>query len=247
MDVDGHLVELREQGYCVLKGLLSVESVEDARRAFWSVLTDYLAAHSDTSNHGPHRHFVAMPFEPPVFAPEFFFDPKVLRIVRGVLDERMVADQWGCDVPVLGSEFQEAHVDYARPLFPEAPDLRLPWYMVVVSFGLARIDEEDGAIEIAAGTHSMMRAEAERAVACGEIPLRAVPLEVGDMLIRHPWKFHRGTPNRTKTPRALVTIRYVRRWYEDRSREALAIPLKVWESLAAEQRTLLRFRVEDDR
>ncbi|HUJ24146.1 MAG TPA: hypothetical protein VLX58_21570, partial [Bryobacteraceae bacterium] len=64
-----------------------------------------------------------MPFEPPCFAPEFFFDPEVLAIVRGVMGGRVVADQWGCDVPVRGSEYQEVHVDYRRPLFEEVPDL----------------------------------------------------------------------------------------------------------------------------
>jgi hypothetical protein len=48
----------------------------------------------------------------------FFFDPGVLRIVRGVMD-----DQWGCDTPVRGSETQNAHIDYQRPRFAEAPEL----------------------------------------------------------------------------------------------------------------------------
>jgi hypothetical protein len=66
-----------------------------------------------------------MPFDPPCFAPDFFFDDGVLRIVQGAMDERVVADQWGCDVPLSGSQKQEAHVDYQRPLFAEVPDL--PW------------------------------------------------------------------------------------------------------------------------
>ncbi len=36
-----------------------------------------------------------------------------------------------------------------------------------------------------------------------------VTLEVGDVLIRHPWALHRGTPNLTDAPRALLTIRYI--------------------------------------
>jgi hypothetical protein len=58
----------------------------------------------------------------------------------------------------------------------------------------------------------MPRAEALQAVKSGEIGLESVPLEIGDVLIRHPWALHRGTPNMTDTPRALVTVRYVRRW-----------------------------------
>ena len=133
-----------------------------------------------------------MPFDRPCFAPEFFFDAAVLEIVHSLMGERVVADQWGCDVPVLGSVQQEAHADYQRPLFAELPDLSLPFYMLVVSFGLGQIKLANGPIEIAPGTHRMFRAEAMRAVRSGEMVMEVVPLEMGDVLIRHPWALHRG-------------------------------------------------------
>jgi hypothetical protein len=68
------------------------------------------------------RYFLPTPFAPPCFTPQIFFDPNVLGIVRGLMDDRVVADQWGCDVPLRGSEYQGVHVDYQRPLFPESPD-----------------------------------------------------------------------------------------------------------------------------
>jgi ectoine hydroxylase-related dioxygenase (phytanoyl-CoA dioxygenase family) len=182
-----------------------------------------------------------MPFESPIFAPEFFFDDAVLAIVRGLMDDRVVADQWGCDVPLHGSEHQGVHVDYQHPLFPEAPDLVLPAYALVVSFGLIKIAKEHGPIEIAPGTHRMTRVGALRAVEAGEIEMQPVPLEIGDVLIRHPWALHRGTPNTTDVPRALATIRYVRRWYSDRSRDVECLPRATWESLTTEQQETMRF------
>lgn len=187
-----------------------------------------------------HRHFLPMPFTPPCFAPEFFFDAEVLCVVRSALGDRVVADQWGCDVPLQGSEYQGVHADYQRPLFEETPDLSLPPYMLVVSFGLVPITLANGPIEIAPGTHRLSRADARRAVDAGEIALRPVPLEIGDVLIRHPWALHRGTPNTTETPRALCTIRYVRRWYADASREVESIPRAVWETLTFEERSMVR-------
>ena len=157
------------------------------------------------------------------------------------MDDRIVADQWGCDVPVLGSEYQAWHVDYQRPLFPEEPDLLLPPYAVVVSFGLVRITAERGPLQIAEGTHRMTRADAHAAIKNGTVPLTAVTLEVGDVLLRHPWALHRGTPNTTEVPRALATIRYVRRWYADGSRDVQAIPAEVWETLDPEQQRMMRF------
>jgi hypothetical protein len=234
--------EVRERGFCVLREHFDPLAVEACRRAFWPHLLAYLDS-GHASNRGPHRHFLALPFESPIFAPQFFFDDAVLSIVRGLMDDRIVADQWGCDAPLRGSEYQGLHVDYRRPLFPEAPDLPLPPYAIVVSFGLVRIGTEDGPIEIAPGTHSMTTADGLSAVQAGEIGLQALPLEIGDVLIRHPWALHRGTPNTTDAPRALATIRYTRSWYADASRDVQAIPRATWESLTSEQRGMLRFPV----
>jgi ectoine hydroxylase-related dioxygenase (phytanoyl-CoA dioxygenase family) len=236
--------ELQENGYCVLKAHFARSLIDSCREAFWPILLAYLEAHGHEPNRGLNRHFLPMPFEPPCFAPAFFFDAEVLSIVRGAMDDRIVADQWGCDVALPGSDYQGIHADYQRPLFGEEPDLLLPAYMYVVSFGLLGISTEHGAIEIAPGTHRMARKEAMRAIEAAEIEMRPVPLEIGDVLIRHPWALHRGTPNRSETPRAIVTVRYVRRWYADESREVNSIPRTVWESLTPEQRSVMRFPVE---
>jgi hypothetical protein len=45
-------------------------------------------------------------------------------------------------------------------------------------------------------------------------------------------------------PRALASIRYLRRWYADGSREVNAVPRAAWESVTEAQRTLMRFRIE---
>jgi hypothetical protein len=235
--------EIQDRGYCVLSSHLPHGPIDDCREAFWPVLLRHLNAHSHEPNRGPGRHFLPMPFEPPCYASEFFFDPDVLSIVRGLMDERVVADHWGCDVPVRGSVYQESHEDYRRPLFEEAPDLQLPTYILAVSFGLVRIAAENGPIEIAPGTHRMSRAEARRAIRSGEIGLHPVPLEIGDVLIRHPWTLHRGTPNITDTPRALVTVRYVRRWYTDDSRDVNSIGHATWRALTSAQQQLMRFPV----
>lgn len=237
------IAELEVKGFCVLSKQFSMLLIAACREAFLPVLLEYLKAHREEPNRGSHRHFLPMPFQYPCFTPEFFFDPGVLAVIHGVMGERVVADQWGCDVPLRGSENQEAHVDYQRPLFAEAPNLLLPPYMLVVSFSLARITDANGPIQIAPGTHRMTREDGLRAVRAAEIEMQSVPLEPGDVLIRHPWALHRGTRNTTDVPRALVSIRYVRRWYSDNSREVNSIPLAVWRSLTPEQQNVMRFPV----
>ena len=236
------LHEIGQQGYGVLRGHFPSHLVEACHEAFRPRLFAYLGGGPEPSR-DPHRYYVPMPFEPPCFTPEFFFDTLVLAIVRGLMDDRIVADQWGCEIALPGSEYQATHVDYQRPLFPEAPTLPLPPFALVVNFGLVRIARESGPMEIAAGTHQMARAEALRAVETGQIDLEPVPLEIGDVLIRHPWALHRGTPNTTDTPRPLAAIRYVRRCYTDSSRDVEPLPRGRWESLAPEQRSVLRFPI----
>lgn len=243
--IQDQIIELQDRGYCALREHFARPLIDACRSAFWPVLLAYLETHGHEPNRGPHRHFLPMPFRPPCFAPDFFFDDQVLGIVRAVMDDRVVADQWGCDVALRGSDYQGVHVDYQRPLFSEAPDLSLPAYVLVVSFGLVRITPENGPIEIAPGTHRMPRKEALQAVESGQIGMQPVPLEIGDVLIRHPWALHRGSPNSTDTPRALVSIRYVRPWYADSSREVESIPHAVWGSLTPAQQRVMRFPVRD--
>jgi hypothetical protein len=245
MRIQDKIIEIQDRGYCILNEHFASPLIDACRDAFWPSLMAYLKIHGNEPNRGPHRSFLPMPFEPPCFAPEFFFDPDVLNIVRGLMGDRVVADQWGCDVSLRGSNYQDVHVDYQRPLFDEAPDLSLPSYVLIVSFGLVRITLENGPIEIAPGTNRMPRREALRAVEAGKIGMQAVPLEIGDVLIRHPWALHRGSPNTTDTPRALASIRYVRRWYADNSREVSLLPRAVWESLTPEQQSVMRFPVGD--
>lgn len=235
------LDELETKGYCVVRQLFERSLVESCRKAVWSTLLAHIA--SREPNRGAHRHFLPMPFDPPCFAQEFFFDETIMDIARSTLGDRVVADQWGCDVALEGSTFQGVHADYARPLFGEMPDLALPPYMLLVSFGLSRIISESGPIEIAPATHRMARGKAMHAVESGEISLRPVELEIGDVLIRHPWALHRGSPNTTTNPRALVSIRYVRHWYADGSRDVAAMPRAVWEALTVEQHRVLRFPI----
>ena len=245
MAIENNLADLRDQGFCLLKAHYPEPLIASCRNVFWPILSDYLDKHRDAPNRGPNRHFLPMPFQPPCFAPEFFFDSEVVSILRQAMEDRIVADQWGCDVPLVGSINQEPHIDYKRPLFTEAADLVLPTYVLVVSFGLTDITLAHGPIEIAPGTHRMRREDARRAVELGQIKLQPVLMRSGDVLIRHPWAFHRGTPNTTDVPRALLTVRYVRRWYADDSREVNAIPRRVWESFSPEQRTMMRFPLLD--
>jgi len=86
--------ELHHRGFGVLRAHLPKPLVEACREAFWPTLLTYLATHREIPNRRPGPHFLLMPFEPPCYAPEFFFGSAVLRVVHEAMDDRVVADQW---------------------------------------------------------------------------------------------------------------------------------------------------------
>jgi len=110
--IEDKIIEVQDKGYCILREHFASPLIDACRDTFWPLLLAYLKIHRNEPNRGPHRHFLPLPFEPPCFTPEFFFDNEVLSIVRGVMDDRVVADQWGCDVALRGSDYQGIHVDY---------------------------------------------------------------------------------------------------------------------------------------
>ena len=243
--IQDEIGEMRGAGYSVLRAHFTPHLIDACREACSPLFLAYLKRHGSRPNRGPYRHFLPMSFDPPCFAPLFFFDDTILRIVRGVMDDRVVADQWGCDLALPGSEYQAFHLDYRRPLFAEEPGLILPAHALIVSFALARVTRENGPLEVVPGSHRVPREEALRAVDAGGAPVQAVPLDIGDVLIRNPWVLHRGTPNTSGAPRPLVSIRYVRRWYTDDSREVDRLPRSVWQALTPAQQSLMRFPVGD--
>jgi hypothetical protein len=244
VEIDRHCMELEERGFCVLKGLFPKPLVQSCRNAFWPMLSAYLDAYRDEPNRGPHRHFLPMPFHTPCFSPEFFFNGTLLALVQRVMGDRIVADQWGSDTPVLGSIHQGFHADYRRPLFEESPHLLLPPYFLVANFGLIDIESAHGPLEIAPKTHRMPRDVAMLAIKTEQIKAESVLLTQGDVLVRHPWTLHRGTPNQTQTPRPLLSIRYVRQWYWDDSRDVCAMSQAMWQSFTPSQRRMMRFPLE---
>ena len=102
--IQDKIIEAQDKGYCILREHFAWPLIDACRDAFWPILLACLKIHGDVPNRGPRRHFLTMPFEPPCCrshhaSPENFSSiTQVLNIVRGVMDDRVVADQWGCDV-----------------------------------------------------------------------------------------------------------------------------------------------------
>jgi ectoine hydroxylase-related dioxygenase (phytanoyl-CoA dioxygenase family) len=204
------LVErLKMDGYVVLEDLLPLPLVDAMRERFDALLAERQAAQS--SNRGPNRYQMYVPFEPPFADPALYENPAVLQILEALMGPDLICTYFASDTPLPGSEHQRVHVD-TRLLFPETP-LSLPAYGAVLNVPLVDVTEENGPLELwCGGTHLMPGRLDMAALAPGMASVR-LKLNAGSALLRDLRVWHRGTPNRSARSRPHLALVYTRAWY----------------------------------
>jgi ectoine hydroxylase-related dioxygenase (phytanoyl-CoA dioxygenase family) len=229
-------------GLVILRNHFPQDVLRQWQSAFGPLLADRIARQA-TAVRGENRHYITLPFMG-VFADErIFCDPDVLAIVERVAGEDPVMCQLASDTPLMGSTFQDVHRDTPALFDGEA---ETPSFQLAVNFPLCDVSSENGPFETTLGTHRMDKDLAMQAYERGEIPLQAIPMQLGDVMIRDVRALHRGTPNRTGEPRPMVVIGYSRSWYF-RPEVHIDVPRDVHQSLSARGKRLLRHmpKVED--
>ena len=222
-------------GMVLLPGLLPTDLLLRWRKAF-DVLLGKRLKNSATAVRGDNRHYVTLPFSG-IFADEAVFcHPDILAIVERVAGEDPVMCQLATDTPMLGSTYQDVHRDTPALFdgFPETPSFQL-----AVNFPLCDVTLENGPFETTIGTHRIDGADAMRRYNAGEFPLHAVPMRLGDVMIRDVRALHRGTPNSTSSPRPMAVIGYSRSWYF-RPEVDVKVPREVFNTLSPKGKRLLR-------
>ena len=224
-------------GYVVLRDHFPVEVIDRWNETFLPLLHGHIAREGHLRNRGPARYYVTLPFVRPFADPRFLEDDDVLAVVERLVGSNPVLCQLATDTPLDGSDYQELHRD-TPPLFPEWGH-ETPAFQLAVNFPLVDVTPEMGPVEIAAGTHMMSRDDGVGLVESGRIPPVAVPMRRGDVMIRDVRGIHRGTPNRTKTPRPMVVIGYSRKWLH-RPEVSIDVPRGDWDGYSDRLKRLLR-------
>lgn len=225
-------------GYCILRRQFSAMVMDAWREAFAPMLKKHVQREGHLQNRGAGRYYVTLPFVKPFADSSIFEDEDVLSIVTRLVGDDAVMCQLATDTPVVGSDYQDIHRD-APPLFPELGE-ETPPFQLAVNFPLIDVRIENGPFEVARRTHMMSKAEGMRRIEAGEIKLEPITMELGDVMIRDVRGLHRGTPNRTSTPRPMVVIGYSRRWLF-RPEVSINVPRSTFETLSERARYLLRF------
>jgi hypothetical protein len=237
-EIERFTQQVLDDGFCVLREHFPREKMSLWNEEFAPLLTRHIEREGHRQNRGPGRFYVTLPFIEPFADPHIFEDQDVLAIVRLLVGEDATMCQLATDTPLLGSEYQDIHRD-TLPLFPET-GRETPPYQLAVNFPLIDVALENGPFEITRGTHIVSKEEGLRRIEAGDVALEPLLMKAGDVMIRDVRGLHRGTPNRTETPRPMVVIGYNRRWLF-RPEVSIRIPRAVWEKLTERARYLLRF------
>jgi hypothetical protein len=210
---------LRQDGFVVMRQALPLAWVEECSAAF----TPRLKAHirriganvPTTRNRGPFRHYVDLPMVQPFAA--LADHPLVGGLVANLLGPNAAAERLASDTPLgTGSVYQSLHLDLGRagPFSPAGQLLRPQGVQndvadaLVFNWGLVNIDERNGPVEIAPGSHRFPLREAHRRIADGRTLLLRVTLRKGDLLLRDLRTLHRGSPNVRDQPRPHLTLTF---------------------------------------
>jgi phytanoyl-CoA dioxygenase PhyH len=236
--IDAFAQQALTDGYCVLPQHFPPSILKAWHEAFSPLLEEHIKREGHLANRGPSRYYVTLPFAAPFAEPRLFEDEDLLAIVERLVGKDFVMCQLATDTPLLGSEYQDVHRD-TPPLFPEW-GRETPPYQLAVNFPLIDVAPEHGPVEIVRGTHMLSREEGLKRLEAGEVALEPVLMRLGDVMIRDVRGLHRGTPNRTQTPRPMVVIGYSRRWLF-RPEVSIRIPRAALDTLSKRARHLLRF------
>jgi ectoine hydroxylase-related dioxygenase (phytanoyl-CoA dioxygenase family) len=225
-------------GFCILPEHFPRAALDVWREAFAPLLETHIAREGHLENRGPARYYVTLPFAGPFADPAIFEDDDVLAICERLVGEDLVMCQLATDTPLLGSVYQDVHRD-APPLFPETGE-ETPPFQLAVNFPLVDVTHENGPFEITKATHMISKEEGLRRLEAGEIQLEPLVMRLGDVMIRDVRGLHRGTPNRTESPRPMVVIGYSRRWLF-RPEVYIRVPRGALATLSERARKMLRF------
>ncbi len=246
IDIQECIDQVLQDGYCILRGHFPIDAIEACHAAWRPIADAHLAHHADNPNRGPNRHYIPLPFRPPLYNPAFFNDDAILAIATGILGENVIIDGFASDTPFKGSVHQDVHADLPE-LFPERPDVILPPHILVVNWPFVNVTTENGPFQIAAGTHLLPKSDALSRVGAGEFPLLSLLMNVGDVLVRDPRCLHRGSPNLTDTPRVQAGFTLLRPWYIRRRLDRNPIARSYLETLSDREKDLLqRLPVDED-
>ena len=217
-DVHQLVQHFRISGYAVIDGFAPAEKIDAMWAEYRPLLEQEIARDDPESRERADRlgrYGVQFPWRPPFDDPAIVEHPTLLSFLEKLWGSDDFLFTWTrCDTPILGSGYQRWHRDIALEVEAPYPDRYIPPPVIGAKLPLVDIVEENGSPEVAACTQFMPHPETSTPYFDAEmledagVPSRRLNLTKGSLWILDPRTIHRGTPNRTSTPRPLATLVY---------------------------------------
>jgi hypothetical protein len=197
------------EGWLRIGGLFDPALIDEVREECerqLESLTEIRDGHRAYLNVGDKRLMLPVRLTGALANPKLYANPLLLTMLRPLLGEDFLIDNFACVVALPGALEQHAHEDHPD-LFPEMAALRsqLPPYAVTVAIPLVDLTEETGTTRIVAGSNREGSEHSE------VLPY----LNRGDCFLMDYRTEHNGTPNRSPAARAVLFIIYARYWFID--------------------------------
>jgi ectoine hydroxylase-related dioxygenase (phytanoyl-CoA dioxygenase family) len=221
---------LHTEGYVVLRDALPQDLIAAVRDEFDDILRDCVSSRAgDGWYQVSHRHHAVFwergarwrvfpKLRLPLSDPRLLANPLVVPLLEELLGHGFRCKWVSSDTCVRGSTAQAPHRELGAGGTSEPR-------AYVVNVPLTRNSNRNGPLEVwPSGSHLWSAEMLERNGLADELqdgsnpameefaarlPSERLLLEPGSLLIRNPGMLHRGTPNRTRSPRTMLTLCYL--------------------------------------
>ncbi|UVI29168.1 phytanoyl-CoA dioxygenase family protein [Paenibacillus spongiae] len=243
---------IQVNGHVIFEKVLPDELVKTLFDRYIEILEPYLEEHHDEVynpkngfNDGTNHIRLYLPFEKPFIDESIIAHPFVMQMIDRLLGEDSVMHYFATNTSLPGGQkCQPVHADTGS-MFGTRCAMNLPISNLIVNFPLVDTTEDNGPMEIwPGGTHLLPdywygpKAYSKEKLAEHMHSIKGL-MPAGSIMIRDDRMWHRGTPNRSGTPRPNIAMIYAP---ADRApmHATIQIPEETYKQLSPRAQRLLR-------
>ena len=211
---------------------------EEYKRQFPILDSSELPAHLKVGNL---RFQLPIRLTGPLLEPVFFANPIITWLLRQLLGEDFLIDNFTCVVALAGAAEQKLHRDHPSlyPMTDEARKLLQP-FAITLAIPLIDLNATTGTTKLFDGSHLAPPDYPSSDPGIGLLPY----VSRGGCYFMDYRLLHRGMPNLSEAARPIIYINYARSWFTDminfKKHERLNICYDDAQSIDAEYRPLFR-------